>query len=294
MSELSEIERKNGFRRHFKFYRHAVRVFQHQVFIFGKELIMSASRASIFTRLHRLYRLAVWLFKTGKNLRSIDGDCPESRNRAVIALGKGALAALDIGLVVGKPAPEHLDGVLVAANHVSWLDIFAMSAVYPSSFIAKQEIKSWPVLGKMGQNAGTVFINRNSRRDIEPINRAICATLQRGQNVSFFPEARTSSGLELLPFKVALFQSAIDAGAKVLAVALRYYDEAGKRTARPSYADVGLPTCLWRIVSMKKLTIKVDFICVSDATESEDRYALKDKIEESIRTIIVSDLDDAV
>ena len=45
---------------------------------------------------------------------------------------------------------------------------------------------------------------------------------------------------------------------------------------------------------MKKLTIKVDFICVSDAAESEDRYALKDKIEESIRTIIVSDLDDAV
>lgn len=213
---------------------------------------MSSNKASFFTRLRRLCRLTVWLFKTGKNLRGIDGGCPESRNRAVIELGRGALTALDIGLEVGRPAPEHPNGVLVAANHVSWLDIFAMSAVYPSSFIAKQEIKSWPVLGKMGQNAGTVFINRNSRRDIEPINRAVYETLQRGQNVSFFPEARTSSGLGLLPFKAALFQSAIDAGAKVLAVALRYYDETGKRTARPSYADVGLPTCLWRIVSMKK------------------------------------------
>lgn len=156
---------------------------------------MSSNKASFFTRLRRLCRLTVWLFKTGKNLRGIDGGCPKSRNRAVIALGKGALAALDIGLEVGRPAPEHPNGVLVAANHVSWLDIFAMSAVYPSSFIAKQEIKSLPVLGKMGQNAGTVFINRNSRRDIEPINRAVCETLQRGQNVSFFPEARTSSGL---------------------------------------------------------------------------------------------------
>lgn len=152
---------------------------------------MSSNKASFFTRLRRLCRLAVWLFKTGKNLRGIDGGCPESRNRAVIELGRGVLAALDIGLEVGRPAPEHPNGVLVAANHVSWLDIFAMSAVYPSSFIAKQEIKSWPVLGKMGQNAGTVFINRNSRRDIEPINRAVCETLQRGQNVSFFPEART-------------------------------------------------------------------------------------------------------
>lgn len=121
---------------------------------------MSSNKASFFTRLRRLCRLTVWLFKTGKNLRGIDGGCPKSRNRAVIALGKGALAALDIGLEVGRPAPEHPNGVLVAANHVSWLDIFAMSAVYPSSFIAKQEIKSWPVLGKMGQNAGTVFINR--------------------------------------------------------------------------------------------------------------------------------------
>ncbi len=255
---------------------------------------MHSRKAPFFTRLGRLFRLTGWLFRTGKHLRRIDAGNPAERDHAVITLGKGALEALDIELEIGTPPADNVKGVLVAANHVSWLDIFAMSAVYPSSFIAKQEIKSWPVLGKMGQNAGTVFINRNSRRDIEPINRAICATLQRGQNVSFFPEARTSSGLELLPFKAALFQSAIDAGAKVLAVALRYYDEVGKRTARPSYADVGLPTCLWRIVSMKKLTIKVDFICVSDAEESEDRYALKDKIEESIRTIIVSDLDNAV
>ena len=98
--------------------------------------------------------------------------------------GKGALEALDIELEIGTPPADNVKGVLVAANHVSWLDIFAMSAVYPSSFIAKQEIKNWPVLGKMGQNAGTVFINRNSRRDVEPINQAICAALKAGQNVS--------------------------------------------------------------------------------------------------------------
>ena len=255
---------------------------------------MSASRASIFTRLHRLYRLAVWLFKTGKNLRSIDGDCPESRNRAVIALGKGALAALDIGLVVGKPAPEHLDGVLVAANHVSWLDIFAMSAVYPSSFIAKQEIKNWPVLGKMGQNAGTVFINRNSRRDVEPINQAICAALKAGQNVSFFPEARTSLGLDILPFKAALFQSAIDADAPVQAVTLRYYDDdAGKRTIVPSYAQVDLVRSLWRIVSMKKLRIRIDFAAPIRPGKDEDRFMLKDKVESSIREVVLSDAHDS-
>ena len=254
---------------------------------------MSSNKASFFTRLRRLCRLTVWLLKTGKNLRGIDGGCPESRNRAVIELGRGALAALDIGLEVGRSAPEHPNGVLVAANHVSWLDIFAMSAVYPSSFIAKQEIKDWPVLGKMGQNAGTVFINRNSRRDVEPINQAICAALKAGQNVSFFPEARTSLGLDILSFKAALFQSAIDADAPVQAVTLRYYDDAGKRTTVPSYAQVDLVRSLWRIVSMKKLRIRIDFAAPIRPGKDEDRFMLKDKVESSIREVVLSDAHDS-
>ena len=148
---------------------------------------MSKQKAPFFKRLGRLCRLAAWLFRTGRNLRAIDGNNAEERNHAVVVLGKGALDALDIELEIGVPPQGNVSGTLVVANHVSWLDIFAMSAVYPSSFIAKQEISGWPVLGKMGKNAGTVFINRNSRRDVEPINQAICAALKAGQNVSFFP-----------------------------------------------------------------------------------------------------------
>lgn len=255
---------------------------------------MSSLKAPFFKRLSRLFRLMAWLFRTAGNLRRIDGNDPAERNRAVITLGKGALDALDIVLEIGTPpAEQNVSGALVAANHVSWLDIFAMSAVYPSSFIAKQEIKKWPVLGKMGQNAGTVFINRNSRRDIEPINQAICAALKSGQNVSFFPEARTSSGLDILPFKAALFQSAIDADAPVQAVALRYYDEAGKRTTIPSYAQVDLVRSLWRIVSMKSLRIRIDFAEPVRPQQGEDRFVLKDKIEEGIRAAVLSDVENA-
>ena len=155
---------------------------------------MSQQKATIATRFRRLGRLACWLWRTGRDLNSLNGSNSEERNRVLVKLGKGALEALDIELEAGIQ-PEHGDsrGTLVVANHVSWLDIFAISSVYPCSFIAKQEIGSWPVLGRMGKNAGTVFINRNSRRDIEPINQAICEALKAGQNVSFFPEARTSS-----------------------------------------------------------------------------------------------------
>lgn len=253
---------------------------------------MSSAKASFTTRLRRLSRLAAWLYQTGKNLNNIDGGNPEQRNQAVLTLGQGALDALDIELEIGTPPQQQaVNGTLVVANHVSWLDIFAMSAVYPSSFIAKQEISKWPVLGKMGKNAGTVFINRNSRRDIEPINQAVGAALRSGQNVSFFPEARTSSGKEVLPFKAALFQSAIDADAPIQVIALRYYDGSGRRSIEPSYADVNLLSSLWRIISMKKIRIRLDFAPLYRPSEfpHNDRYDLKDIAENYVRTQLETD-----
>lgn len=252
---------------------------------------MPKQKAPFLKRLGRLCRLAAWLFRTARDLRAIDGNNAEERNHAVVVLGKGALDALDIELEIGVPPQGNVSGTLVVANHVSWLDIFAMSAVYPSSFIAKKEISDWPVLGKMGKNAGTVFINRNSRRDVEPINQAICAALKAGQNVSFFPEARTSSGLGILPFKAALFQSAIDAKAPIQAVTLRYYDDEGQRTDLPSYAEVNLFQSLWRIVSMKKIRIRLDFSPQYKPTDmpDKDRYALKDIAETAIGEIVASD-----
>lgn len=253
---------------------------------------MSARKAPISLRLTRLAKLAVWLFKTGRNLSNLNSSDPQARDNVLITLGSTALQAVGAKLNVTTP-PEHfhVSGTLVVANHVSWLDIFAMSALFPSSFIAKQEIGSWPVLGKMGRNAGTVFINRNSRKDVEPINQAIAAALKNGQNVSFFPEAKTSSGLEVLPFKAALFQSALDSNAPVQTMVLRYYDHTGRRTAVPSYANVSLAKSLWRIVSMPELHIRVDFAKPIRPSEhpDQDRFALKDLAEAYVREKVAED-----
>ncbi|MBF0736537.1 1-acyl-sn-glycerol-3-phosphate acyltransferase, partial [Citrobacter koseri] len=117
---------------------------------------MSRQKAPIFLRFTRLAKLAVWLFQTGRNLSRLNGSDPQARDKALMTLGSGALQAVGAKLSVTTP-PGHfsVSGTLVVANHVSWLDIFAMSALFPSSFIAKQEIGTWPVLGKMGRNAGT-------------------------------------------------------------------------------------------------------------------------------------------
>ena len=113
-----------------------------------EEILCLNKKLLFFKRLGRLCRLAAWLFRTGRNLRAIDGNNAEERNHAVVVLGKGALDALDIELEIGVPPQGNVSGTLVVANHVSWLDIFAMSAVYPSSFIAKQE----SAVGRFGEN----------------------------------------------------------------------------------------------------------------------------------------------
>lgn len=254
---------------------------------------MSAQKAPLTTRFARLARMAAWLWRTGRDLSSIDGNDDTQRNRALTDLGTGCLDALGIKLDVHMPDGHQKEqGTLVVANHVSWLDIFAMSALYPASFIAKQEIRDWPVLGKMGINAGTVFINRSARKEIGPTNTAIAAALGQGRNVSFFPEAKTTLGIDVIPFKAALFQAAIDSDATIQPISLRYYDHHGKRTTEPSYAgSMNLFKSLWRIVSMPELHIRADFAepIRTGGHSGKDRYALKDMAEQFVRQKVMED-----
>lgn len=132
----------------------------------------------------------------------------------------------DGGVSTAAPAPV-LSQAMVVSNHVSWLDIFVIHSLYPSHFVAKAEIRSWPLAGWLAQKAGTVFIARGNRRDLRLIFEGLVTTLQRGERVAFFPEGTTASQGELLPFHANLFEAAIDAQVPVQPFALRYVDAAG-------------------------------------------------------------------
>ncbi|QJE00611.1 1-acyl-sn-glycerol-3-phosphate acyltransferase [Massilia forsythiae] len=116
---------------------------------------------------------------------------------------------------------------LIVCNHVSWLDIFVINALLPCRFVAKAEIRAWPVLGWLVQQAGTVFIARGNRRDLRHIFKGLVDALGQGQRVAFFPEGTTSLQGRLLPFHANLFEAAIDAGAAVQPYALAYLDREG-------------------------------------------------------------------
>lgn len=160
--------------------------------------------------------------------------------------------------VSGDPALQG--AVLFVANHVSWIDIFVMNAVRPTAFIAKSEIRRWPVVGWLVAGAGTLFIERGQRRAVHGVGLAMRTRFEQGQAVGLYPEGTTSDGLSLLPFHTSLFEPARFAGAPIQPLALLYAGN-GARHAFPAFVgEETLVTNVCRILGAVRLTVRVQYL----------------------------------
>jgi 1-acyl-sn-glycerol-3-phosphate acyltransferase len=144
------------------------------------------------------------------------------------------LLGLKVTLQGAAPA---CGGILYVSNHVSWADIFVLGSVLPVSFVAKAEVGRWPVLGWLARQHGTIFVDRTRRSKAGEQSDSIAARLDSDNAVLLFPEGTSSDGQAVLPFRSALFASAIAAGARVQPVTLAWtrvghhpVDEANRRT----------------------------------------------------------------
>jgi len=120
---------------------------------------------------------------------------------------------------------------LIVSNHISWLDIFVINALHPCYFVAKSDIRDWPLIGWLCERAGTIFIARGKLRDVRRIYQGLVASLHAGNHVAFFPEGTTAAQGSLLPFHANLFEAAIEAQVPVQPYALRYFDQHGAPAA---------------------------------------------------------------
>ncbi|HMO48870.1 MAG TPA: lysophospholipid acyltransferase family protein [Rubrivivax sp.] len=174
--------------------------------------------------------------------------------------------------VSGAPRPG---ATLLVANHVSWLDIAAIHAVAPQArFVSKAEVLRWPLLGWLIRGAGTLFIERERKRDALRVLHQVAAALQAGDTVAVFPEGTTGDGAALLPFHANLLQSAIATGTPVQCVALRYSDAAQRFS--PAAQFLGQTTLLqsvWRVLGASALQVHVELLPPQGARHA-DRRAL--------------------
>lgn len=172
------------------------------------------------------------------------------------------LTKIAINLVVnGKPPVQG--PVLLAANHISWLDIVVMLAACPCRFVSKAEVGQWPVVGALTRAAGTLFITRSSRRDALRVVHQMIEKLHIDSNVvlAIFPEGTTSNGQQVLPFHANLFQAAILANAPVQPVALRFeYAADNQPSLAPCYIDDDtLLGSVWRTLAAPRQRVVLNF-----------------------------------
>jgi 1-acyl-sn-glycerol-3-phosphate acyltransferase len=175
-------------------------------------------------------------------------------------------------------------GSLIVSNHVSWLDIFVINALRPSAFIAKAEIRQWPLIGWLGERNDTVFLRRGSRGHAKVVNGQIDALLNAGSDVAIFPEGTTTDGTHLLSFHAALLQPAIETGRPVLPLAISYHDAQGRLSLAPSFAgETTLVQCLLAIFACRSLTARLR-PAPAIATAGQTRRELSQAAHDAIAT----------
>lgn len=175
------------------------------------------------------------------------------------------------GVSISREGQVRMDGpVLWVANHVSWIDIFVVNAVRATAFVAKSEIRSWPVAGWLAVGAGTLFIDRSQRHAVHDMGSAIQKCFDRGEAVGLFPEGTTTEGFDLRPFHASLFEPARQAAVDIQPVALRFFHRGERSSFAAFVGEETLVANLWRVLGTTGLSVEVVFLPILSTAPTED------------------------
>jgi 1-acyl-sn-glycerol-3-phosphate acyltransferase len=168
------------------------------------------------------------------------------------------LRCLGVRITVSGGPIRNLQGVLVVSGHVSWVDIFAIGAVMPGSFVARADLIEWPALGIVARLMKVIPIDRANLRRLPDVVGTIAARLRAGQTVVAFPEGTTWCGLAYGAFRPAMFQAAVDAGRPVQPLRLTYHHRDGRPSTVAAYVgDDTLLTSIRRLITARRTVIHV-------------------------------------
>jgi 1-acyl-sn-glycerol-3-phosphate acyltransferase len=188
-----------------------------------------------------------------------------------------------LGVEVRTSGMPHAGAVLFVANHVSWLDIPALHASAPQArFVSKAAIAHWPLLGALARAGGTLFIERERKRDALRVVHEVAAALRGTDAVAVFPEGTTGAGDTVLPFHANLLQAAITTGVAVQPVVLRYSEPGQRFSAAVQYVGTTtLVESLMKVARARGIVAHVEFLPPELPAEL-DRRALAARLRDRI------------
>lgn len=217
-------------------------------------------RVRLYARLLRLFAVlgegalyAAWV-----GLRQRLGGAPMAlRQRLTCRFMRHLQAALPFEVRIHGRLPET--PVLWLANHVSWVDIAVLGALRPLSFLAKSEVGGWPLAGWLARQAGTLFIRRGAGDTLD-LGRQLAEQLQQGCHLALFPEGTSSDGSAVLRFHPRLLAAAVDSGAALQPVAIRYRRDGQRDPLAPFVGDDELPAHLLRLLGAERALVEVTLL----------------------------------
>ena len=247
---------------------------------------------AVFRAAGRLLRLMGYLILGLWRARRLERMDEQERLETVRAWLAGAARILGVSVHVLGDMPADgtsQDGSLWLPNHISWLDIPLLGGIRPGTvFLAKSEIRHWPVIGRLARLAGTEFIERG--RGSEAAAAAVADGLSRGRQMVVFAEGTTSEGHDVRRFHARLLGPAIESGSAVVPVALRYRDMNGRPTTAPAFVgQEALWPSLWRVLSARGLEAHIDLLEPISPAPDETRSDLARRAHQAVRTRVSSD-----
>ncbi len=236
---------------------------------------------ALWRLLRCMFQLGLCLAKCGLLFPRLT---PQAHRQELQLFAKRMLSALDIEVVAHGTA--HPGPIMLVANHVSWLDIFAINTAHPAYFIAKAEMRRWPVLGWLVAGGGTLFLQRESKRDALRMVSQVASALSSGHVIAVFPEGTTSDGRGLLPFYANLLQAAVQADVPAQAIGLRYADANAAVSKAAAYVgDSTLLESLWAILHAKKMRVNVTLLN-PQFPSGKTRHQLCEELREQIAQVL--------
>lgn len=196
-----------------------------------------------------------------------------------------AAAARIMGANIQARGPLPSTGpLLIAANHVSWIDIIAIGATVPCQFIAKQDVAGWPIFGSLAKLIRTSFVDRERRSAVGGARQDMAERLAENRILVLFPEGTSTDGRQVLAFKSALFPGGGPDGVPVQPLSIAYRDHQGRDGAHYGwFADLELLPHMWQVFKGGRFDVHLTFHAPLEAEQVTDRKQQAARCEEIVR-----------
>lgn len=179
---------------------------------------------------------------------------------------------------------------MLVSNHLSYLDIVPLYLHLRCTFVAKKEVRNWPLLGYMVSKMGVIFVDRGRKADVIRVNRQIRNAVSERQGLVLFPEGTSSAGKTVLPFKAPLLETAARESIPVYSASIRYRTSPSDPPAEETVCFFGARHSFFRHVTLMAQNRRIDCAIAfhEESLQHNDRKELTEKLHRRTLTLFDS------